>query len=130
MPWNLAKIATARAITSERTKIIIQTSAFTDVHFTNAFIVPNEILPNIIHKTATLGESTGNFDTETYEVRSGPSLANSATDSSPLPRPLEDITSIPIFFLIHLIHLDNLYHHCCLGHANVLVHRGLVPLLI
>ena len=40
-------------------KIIIQTSAYTLVHFTRAFIVPKQKLPKIIHRTAARGESEG-----------------------------------------------------------------------
>ncbi len=57
MPRLAAKAATAKAITAERTRIIIQTSACTLVHFTRAFIVPKQRLPKIIHRTAALGES-------------------------------------------------------------------------
>ena len=62
MPRLAAKVATAKAITAERTMMIIQTSACTLVHFTRAFIVPKQKLPKIIHRTAALGDSEVSSD--------------------------------------------------------------------
>tara|TARA_Y100000588_G_scaffold331292_1_gene368816 strand:- start:4338 stop:4547 length:210 start_codon:yes stop_codon:yes gene_type:complete len=65
--------------------MIIQTSAYSLVHFTKAFIVPKQKLPKIIHKTATRGES-GISDSVTKEERSG-LLVLEEISANPLPNP-------------------------------------------
>ncbi len=86
MPRLAAKAATAKAITAERTMMIIQTSACTVVHFTRAFIEPKQRLPKIIHRTAARAESDV-FSWLTNDDRSGPSEADEAISPRPRPSP-------------------------------------------
>ena len=44
--------------TSDRMKTVVQTSTSAEVHFTRAFMEPNEKLANSIQATAVLGESS------------------------------------------------------------------------
>jgi hypothetical protein len=44
-------------MTSDRMKTVVQTSTSAEVHFTSAFMEPNEKLANNIQATAVLGES-------------------------------------------------------------------------
>ena len=90
MELTFAYNATIMAITEDLIRIIIQTSASTDVHLTRAFIVPKQILPNIIQSIAILGESVGVCLSLIVIklVISGPSFARFVIEPKPLPNPL------------------------------------------
>ncbi len=106
IPRLAAKAATAKAITAERTRIIIQTSTPSRllVYLTRAFIVPKLRLPKIIHKTAIRGASVASpvakfarfaasfvlsaeDSVATKEDKSGPIPSVAAISARPLPSP-------------------------------------------